>query len=157
MTLMPIGLVLTCLPSYLPTYHGVDLFLSKIMDQLIVTAGELRVRLVLPFVDQWEWVGVRGIACVAVPNGMEGVQASSVTFHYYHILADRVSRASRASGASVTTWRTTFGRTPACVRTFWCVQRFSMPWTRSPSIDQLTERIYTHVHEREHRVWSGWW
>jgi hypothetical protein len=30
------------------------------MDQVIAIAGELRVRLVLPFVDQWDWVGVRG-------------------------------------------------------------------------------------------------
>lgn len=30
------------------------------MDQVIAMAGELRVRLVLPLVDQWDWVGVRG-------------------------------------------------------------------------------------------------
>jgi len=29
------------------------------MDQVLATARELGVRLVLPFVDQWEWVGVR--------------------------------------------------------------------------------------------------
>lgn len=27
------------------------------MDQVIALAGELRVQLVLPFVDQWDWVG----------------------------------------------------------------------------------------------------
>jgi hypothetical protein len=33
--------------------------INQVMDQVLVTARELGVRIVLPFVDQWEWVGVR--------------------------------------------------------------------------------------------------
>lgn len=32
----------------------------SVLDRVLATARELGVRVVLPFVDQWDWVGVRG-------------------------------------------------------------------------------------------------
>ena len=36
--------------TYLPTY-------LQVLDQALAIARELRIRLIIPFVDQWQWVG----------------------------------------------------------------------------------------------------
>lgn len=36
--------------------------MNQVLDQVIALAGEMGIRLVLPFVDQWDWVGVRYVS-----------------------------------------------------------------------------------------------
>lgn len=33
----------------------------RVLDQVLATARELGVRIILPLIDQWDWVGVRGV------------------------------------------------------------------------------------------------
>lgn len=36
--------------------------MNQVLDQVIALAGEMGIRLVLPFIDQWDWVGVRFVS-----------------------------------------------------------------------------------------------